>query len=129
MTDVQYLNLLRADCQLESQHRHCVVRQIDLLQPVGNPRIVREGFLGDEGDLVVTQIDSLQGQAIVQETVGLVVQAFQLISRQIESPQGHEALERSIRNVSEIIVRQVQREQLQQPFESSTAHVSYLIVS
>lgn len=61
--------------------------------------------------------------------MGLVVQLFQLVVRKIQRSQRDEALERPVRDVADLIVGQIQRQQLQQPFEGAHAHPLYPIIS
>lgn len=77
----------------------------------------------------MAQIDPLQGKAIIEKAVGLVVQFFQLVVRKIQRSQRDEALERPVRDVGNLIVGQIQRQQLQQPFEGAHAHPLYSIIS
>lgn len=128
MTYVQTQNLLHPGGELVSQYGHEVIGQIDLLQPIRYPRIVGERSLGHERDLVAAEIDPLQGQAIVEKAVGLVVQFFQLVARKIQRSQRDQALERPVRDPGNFIVGQIQRQQLQQTFEGADAHLLYPIV-
>lgn len=77
----------------------------------------------------MAKIDPLQGEAIVEEAVGLVVQFFQLVARKIQRSQRDEALERPVRDVADLIVGQIQRQQLQQTFERAHTHSLYPIIS
>lgn len=128
MTDIQVLQLFRSYSEFVRQHRHGVVRKIDFFQPIRDPRIVGKRFLRNKRYPIVTEIESLQRQTIVQKPVSFVIQSFQFVVRKIQRSQRDETLKRSIGDVGEFIVRQIQRQQLQQSLESSSAHVRYPIV-
>lgn len=58
--EVQVLKLLGTGDEIEGDDRHCIVRQIDFLQSVRDPGIIRQSLPSNKRDFVVTKIESLQ---------------------------------------------------------------------
>lgn len=84
MRHVKRLYFLCSPREVTGQHRDLVVTEVDLSQLVWNPGAAGEHGPGDEPDLVVAQVDSLQRQTVVDQTVSLVVQLLETVVRQVE---------------------------------------------
>lgn len=86
MAQIKLLNFFRAHCEVVGEHRHEIVGEIDLPQSVWYPRITGKHFSCDERYPVMTEIDPLEGETVVEETMRLVVHFFYTIVRQVQSP-------------------------------------------
>ena len=54
VTEIHVQNFLSPISQVISEYRHGIVREIDLPESIGYPRIARQCFLGDERYPIVT---------------------------------------------------------------------------
>ena len=117
MRHVQPLEVPRASEDAVGEDGHPVVREVHLLQLVGDPLGLGEHLLGDEGDPVEGEVQPPDAEAVVEEAVGLVLELLQAVVAQVDVPQRHEARESARRHEAEVIMAQVHVDQLQKYLE------------
>ena len=82
--DVEVPQVFGAEEQLLGEDGHLVVREVDPLQPVGDPLVLGKHLARDEGHLVVAQVDLADGETVLEEAVRPVLQVFDPVMPQVE---------------------------------------------
>ena len=99
--DVEVAEVPRADEQLLGEDGHLVVGEVDPLQPVGDPLALGEHLARDEGHLVVAEVDPADGEAVLEEAVRAVLQVLDPVVAQVQVAQRYQACVRERREVQE----------------------------
>ena len=87
--DVEVAEVPGADEQLLGEDGHLVVGEVDPLQLVGDPLALGEHLARDEGHLVVAEVDLADGEAVLEEAVRPVLQVLDPVVTQVEVAQRH----------------------------------------
>ena len=125
---IEPLEVFGAVQQAAGEDRHPVVREVDVLQLVGDPLGLREHPLGHKRNLVEAEIELPDAETVVKQPVCLVLELLQPVVAEVDGPERHEGGEGPRGDEGQVVMAQVHQDQLQQPLERVERHVADVVV-